>query len=111
MEQMISVLSRKFHCSQSVIARKALDSRLISNASYEKIIRNALEQYELNRKNKRSAGGDYYNNLSSRLDGCFVRALCESIHMGRTSYAEAYRMTFTDRKTFMNIAQKLGSAV
>lgn len=111
MEQMISTLSRKFHCSQSVIARKALDNRLISNMSYEKIIQNALEQFELNRKNKQSSGGDYYNNLSSRLDGCFVRALCESIHMGRTSYAEAYRMTFTNRKTFSGIAQKLGGVV
>ena len=46
--------------------------------------------------------------MSSRLDGCFVRALCESINMGRTSYTEAYRLTNTSRKTFSEVAQRFG---
>ena len=46
--------------------------------------------------------------MGTRLDGCFVRALCESIQTGRTSYTEAYRLTNTSRKTFSEIAVRLG---
>ncbi len=54
------------------------------------------------------AGGNYYNTMGSRLDGNFVKALCESISMGRTSYTEAYRLTNTSRKTFSEVAQHFG---
>jgi len=46
--------------------------------------------------------------MHSRLDGCFVRALCESINLGRTSFTEAYRLTNTSPKTFAEVAQRLG---
>ena len=36
----------------------------------------------------------------SKLDGVFVRALCESVNSGRTSFTEAYRLTNTTSKTF-----------
>ena len=61
-------------------------------------------------KNK-EPGGNYYNNLGSRLDSHFVRALCESISSGRTTYSEAYRLTNTSRKTFSEIAVRLGGVV
>ena len=48
--------------------------------------------------------------MTSRLDRCFIRALCESINMGRTSYTEAYRLTNTSRKTFSEVADRLGGA-
>ena len=50
----------------------------------------------------------YYNTMGARLDGSFVRALCESINMGRTSYTEAYRLTNTSRKTFSEVVKGLG---
>ena len=49
-----------------------------------------------------------YVFVGSRLDGNFVKALCESISMGRTSYTEAYRLTNTSRKTFSEVAQHFG---
>ncbi len=41
------------------------------------------------------------------MDSHFVRALCESISSGRTTYSEAYRLTNTSRKTFSEIAVRL----
>lgn len=58
-------------------------------------------------KKKKQSGGDYYKTMSSRLDACFVRALCESISIGRTSYTEAYRLTNTSSKTFCDVCNAL----
>lgn len=106
-EDSISGLANIFHCSEIVIARKALDNKIIHQQTYNQISQKAEDDYN-KAKSSRQQGGDYYRNMSSRLDGCFVRALCESINMGRTSYTEAYRLTNTNRKTFSNVAQSLG---
>ncbi|MCI9545350.1 MAG: ImmA/IrrE family metallo-endopeptidase [Lachnospiraceae bacterium] len=103
----ISELATTFHCSEIVIARKALDNRMITQQTYDQISRKAADNYK-ETKSSRQQGGNYYRNMASRLDGCFVRALCESINMGRTSYTEAYRLTNTSRKTFSDVAQSLG---
>lgn len=47
----------------------------------------------------------------SKLDGVFVRALCESVNSGRTSFTEAYRLTNTASKTFSEVAKGLGGVL
>lgn len=107
----ISNLSKTFKCGDSVIARKALDHRYINQNIYDNVVNNAIEAYKIRKESNPSDGGNYYNTMGSRLDGCFVKALCESIQSGRTSYTEAYRLTNTSRKTFDEIAARLGGAV
>lgn len=75
---------------------------------YNIVVQTAIDNYHQMKENKESTGGNYYNTIGSRLDGCFVRALCESVNMGRTSYTEAYRLTNTSRKTFSDVVQRLG---
>ena len=104
----ISELAVYFRCGESVIARKALECKKITRDIYNKVIQSAIDNYNQMKENKESTGGNYYNTMGSRLDGCFVRALCESINMGRTSYTEAYRLTNTSSKTFADIAQQFG---
>jgi Zn-dependent peptidase ImmA (M78 family) len=104
----ITELAKYFHCGEIVIARKALDCKKITQNTYNQVVQTAINNYNLAKENKESTGGNYYNTMSSRLDGCFVRALCESINMGRTSYTEAYRLTNTSRKTFSEVAQRFG---
>lgn len=101
-------LARYFRCGESVIARKALDCKKITQDVYNKVVQAAIDNYHQMKENRESSGGNYYNTMSSRLDGRFVKALCESINMGRTSYTEAYRLTNTSRKTFSEVAQHLG---
>lgn len=107
----IKNLAKRFRCGESVIARKAFDAKKISYDLYKSIVDDAIEAYRQMKENKESNGGNYYNTMGNRLDGCFVRALCESINSGRTTYSEAYRLTNTSRKTFSEIALRLGGVV
>ena len=75
---------------------------------YNQVVQTAIDNYNQRKEDKEGSGGNYYNTMGARLDGCFVRALCESINMGRTSYTEAYRLTNTSRKTFSDVVQRLG---
>lgn len=104
----IAELARTFRCGEIVIARKAMDCKKIDGKIYDQVVQTAIENYNQVKKNKDASGGNYYNTIGSRLDGCFVRALCESINMGRTTYTEAYHLTNTNRKTFFRVVQRLG---
>lgn len=104
----VTELSKHFHCSETVIARKALDNGKIDNRMYCQIVQKTIQIYEEQKKREKSAGGNYYNTMGSRLDGCFVRAIYESVKMGRISYTEAYRLTNTSRKTFLEVVKRLG---
>ena len=99
----ITELAKYFRCGEIVIARKAMDCKKIKQDEYHQVVQTAIDNYNQMKENKESSGGNYYNTMGSRLDGCFVRALCESINMGRTSYTEAYRLTNTSRKTFSDV--------
>ena len=106
----IEELARYFRCSKSVLARRALDSEKIDHMCYEQVVADAIQAY-MERKRKKSTGGDYYRTAQNRLDGAFVRALCESVNSGRTSYTEAYRLSNTTSKTFPQVAEGLGGVL
>lgn len=106
----IKELARMFRCSGSVIARRALDNKKIDKDVYNQVIADAIEAY-IQAKQERSSGGDYYRTARSKLDGVFVRALCESVNSGRTSFTEAYRLTNTTSKTFSEVASGLGGVL
>ena len=106
----IKELARMFRCSSSVIARRALDNKKIDQNVYNMVIADAIEAY-IQTKQDKSSGGDYYRVARSKLDGVFVRALCESVNSGRTSFTEAYRLTNTTSKTFSEVASGLGGVL
>lgn len=107
---MIKELAGIFRCSGSVIARRALDNKKIDKNVYNRVITEAIEAY-IQSKQEKSSGGDYYRVARSKLDGVFVRALCESVNSGRTSFTEAYRLTNTTSKTFSEVASGLGGVL
>ena len=106
----IKELARIFRCSSSVIARRALDNAKIDKNVYNQVIADAIEAY-IRVKQEKGSGGDYYRTARSKLDGVFVRALCESVNSGRTSFTEAYRLTNTTSKTFSEVASGLGGVL
>ena len=106
----IKELARMFRCSSSVIARRALDNKKIDQNVYNMVIADAIEAY-IQTKQEKSSGVDYYRVARSKLDGVFVRALCESVNSGRTSFTEAYRLTNTTSKTFSEVASGLGGVL
>ena len=108
--QKIKELAKYFHCSESVLARRALDNGKISKSIYNQVVSDVIEAY-IQSKQEKGSGGDYYRVARSKLDGVFVRALCESVSSGRTSYTEAYRLTNTTSKTFSEVASGLGGVL
>lgn len=103
----IKCLAIAFRCGQMVIARKALDNNKIDLDAYNEVKNNSINFF-IQQKEAKTSGGNYYNTMSARLDGCLVRALCESILIGRTTYTEAYRLTNTNANTFNKIANNFG---
>ena len=106
----ITIISKVFKCGESVIARKALDAKKINSEIYKNVTLDAIKAYK-NKRATKAPGGDYYKTMVSRLDGRFVRALCESVNMGRTTFTEACKLTNTSVKTFPEIAAKLGGSI
>lgn len=94
----ISMVASKFKCSLNVIARRAFDCGFINRQAYENTVQSAIKQYD-NKKNKQS-GGDFYNNLASRIDKRFLDMLVSSVEEGKTLYSDAFRLTNTNRSTF-----------
>jgi Zn-dependent peptidase ImmA (M78 family) len=90
-------LASRFNCSQSVIARRALDCGYIDNTEYEKLIAQAKQ---VMKSKTTSSGGDYYKTQASRIDPKFLLALNSSLQEGRTLHTEAFRLTNTNRTTF-----------
>lgn len=103
-----SELAKVFHVGITVIARRALDNNLIDGALYRKIANQIIDQYNQSKQEKTKNGGNFYNTMENRLDKSVVRALCESIMLGRTSYTEAFRLTNTNKNTFPNVVYKVG---
>ncbi len=109
----VTELSKSFRCSKSVITRKALQNNFITKRDYDSIIADIITQYQIwkdEQNGKRSAGGDYYKTMSSRLDHRFLKALENSVKEGKIQYTEAYRMTNTNRTTFSNLINEIGGA-
>ena len=106
----IKEMAKYFRCSESVLARRALDNKKIDKTIYNQVVSDAIQAY-IEYKQEKNSGGDYYRVARSKLDGVFVRALCESVNSGRTSYTEAYRLTNTTSKTFSEVASGLGGVL
>ena len=104
-EEVISRLSSKFHCSNYVITRRALDKGFITEEEYAETV----EYFEKKSEEigKKQSSGNYYNNLASHTDKRFFKMLLNSIDSGLTTSIEAYRLTNTNFKTFSKLKEKM----
>ncbi len=110
----IEEIAKIFKCSRSVVARRALDMKFITNVQYSIIIEECITQYEIwieGKKTKKSSGGNYYSTMASRIDPRFMNALASSAREGRTQYTEVYRLTNTNRTTFDKLINRGGGVL
>jgi len=109
LDNRIMRLARFFSCGPVVIARKALDAKKIDINQYRHIAEEATRHFIENKKKqkKQSSGGDYYATVSSRVDRRFFSLLFKSVSEGKTQYTEAFRLTNTNRKTFVRLAERI----
>ncbi len=113
-EENIKLLSERFKCGITVIARRAYDGNRISYDEYKKIAQLAITLYNEARKRKKErgeGGGDFYRTAASRIDKRFFHMLVGSIKSGRTLYSDAFRLTNTNRSTFSNLAETVGGGL
>jgi len=100
----IQSIASYFKCSQSVIARRALDCRYITSAEYRLLVSQARQ---ITKSKPASSGGDYYKTQASRIDSKFLFALNASLQEGRTLHTEAFRLTNTNRSTFEGLISEV----
>ena len=103
----IEKFSEIFKCGATVIARRALDNKFINIHEYEKVARDAIEQYNEFKSNQKRDGGNFYNNIAVKNDRRLILALNSSIYEGTTQFTDAYRITNTNRKTFSKLVDKV----
>lgn len=91
----LAIASSFFKCSISVVTLKAYRLGFINQDICAKHLHNISQIAK-----KENKGGNFYNNVSVRLDHNFLSLLFTSVHEGKTRYTDAYRMTGCWGKTF-----------
>lgn len=103
--QIITELAHMFKCGTAVIARKAYTNQFISHDLYQKIVQQAIQLYNEQKKMHHGNGGNYYRTVKKRIDSRFFRTLINSVHEGKTLYTDAFRLTNTNRSSFAVLAE------
>jgi Zn-dependent peptidase ImmA (M78 family) len=103
----LQALARRFKVSELVVARRALDLRLISRHDFYEFYE-AYSQDERRTASQQTEGGNFYATQSLRLGRRFAESLLRATREGKVSYKEAYRLTGLYGRTFERYAQALG---
>ncbi len=96
--------ARKFHVSESVIARRAHDAGLLSPEAYRQFWMEYAGRPPY-MKRKAGRGGNFYRTSMKRIGRLFATHIKNAVGSRRLSYTEAYRLTglYGDTYTrFMN---------
>ena len=109
--QQIAAIGRQLNVSNLVVARCALDNKLISRDWYWNFYN---EQEKRSRKNpgaadSKNGGGNFYATYFRRANRRFAAAVVVSALEGRLSYRDAHNLLGVPKtKTFNEIAKRLG---
>lgn len=107
LDETIGKTARFFKCGHIIIARKAMDASIISEANYDEIVREAINHYREQKQTKHNDGGNFYNTKGSRIDRRFFSFVVDSVSRGKTLYSEAFRLTDTNRHTFSEMIERM----
>jgi len=100
----LASISSKFHVSQWVIARKALDNEFITVGQYGQYTKEVLDNF----KNKEGAGGSFYRGLKSKVSERFSIAVLSETLSGRTLYRDAGHLLGVKPAKITQYAKELG---
>ncbi len=101
----LSHLSRKFKVSRLVIARRALDLRLITRDEFFAFYRHTKEA--LRGKENKETGGNFYATQQKRLSRKYLYYIKNAVQSGNLLYREAYLLTGLKGKTFNELLKKI----
>ena len=92
----IKVLSRYFKVSQIVVARRALDTGMISKRDFFGFYHNYInKEYKT-----KTSGGDFYATTRKRLSITFASHINAAVKTGQLLYRDAYKLTGLKGSTF-----------
>lgn len=100
-----------YKCSMTVVARRALEAKLINSKDYEDVEQASIvfaraEAEQRKSKHKKDSGGPNQNVLTQhRLSRRFIEMVANSVDNGNTSYAEAFRLTGTTSQSFFGLVR------
>lgn len=104
----IDILARTFRVSKIMMARRAHEEKLVSDAEY----RSYMDAYWAHvhehpvRKESGKSGGDYYATTRRRLGFNFLVHLSNAVKSNQLSYNDAYRLTGCHGVTFDKLISK-----
>ena len=91
-------VSRRFKTSELVVARRAHDLSLMSDAAYKSFW--LMYNQRLNVTKKKSSGGSFYLTSVKRVGRNFAIHVRNAVNNRQLSYTEAYRLTGLYGKTY-----------
>ncbi len=86
-------LARIFKVSPIAAARRARDLGLIDDARFFGFYQRTQLDWQRQRHERESSGGNFYATQNVRLSKRFARAVVHAVREGRLLYLEAYRLT------------------
>ena len=90
--------AKRFNVSRLVIARRAHDLGLISDAEYREFYQRYRAHAAIAKKQK--SGGAFYLTAAKRIGKLFAAHVYNAVRSNQISYTEAYRLTGLYGKTF-----------
>jgi len=107
-ELQIAAIGKQFNVSNLVVARRALESELISRDAYWEFYEAEEERFR-NLPDSNRTGGNFYATYFHRASRRFAAAVVVSALEGRLSYRDAHNLLGVPKtKTFNEIAKRLG---
>jgi len=101
----LAELARRFHVSQVVVARRALDLGLINRETYNNFYLAELERF----RNDESQGGSYYRNAGSKNSTRFAKAVIAEAFSGRLLLRDAGKLLGVQPANLRAFAEQLGT--
>jgi Zn-dependent peptidase ImmA (M78 family) len=100
----LAELARRFHISQLVVARRALDLGLINRETYYNFYLAELERF----RQAESQGGSYYRNAGSKNSTRFAKAVIAEAFSGRLLLRDAGKLLGVQPANLRAFAEQLG---
>ena len=100
-------IANRFKVSRLVAARRALDEDLIDQAQFFAFYNSYKIQVNIDEQQRRSGGGDFWNNQGWRLGKEFGAAIVRAVKEGRLSYRDAYRLTGLTGESFAQMPTEM----
>ena len=101
-------MARRYKVSPLVIARRALDTGMISHDAYRTYYHSYLDGMRKRqlRRERDDEGGDFYHNQNYRVGRLFFTHVANAVKESNLLYREAYRLTGLPGDTFAEYAKR-----